>query len=137
MIIYASSKIRGHIQSPVQSDSDSTVCTRAHAHMLNSFYIALCNDRQAVKSQTQALFSFKRLYTFMQSCHVLCVLHALHHFVTLLVCPGLDSHVMLHHYTCMHCSNWDSLIKQHPEYILIILIIGASVLRCWRMVVIL
>ena len=82
------------------------------------------------QTQTQALFSFKLIYTFMQSCHVLCFLHALHHFVALLVCPG---RVSFHHYTCMHRSNWDSLIKQHSEYIQC----GASVLRCPRTVLVL
>ena len=92
-IIYSFSKVRVHItfQSPVQSDRYSPVCTRAHAHMLSSFHNALCNDRQAVKTQTQTqtLFSFKLQYTFMKSCHVLCFLYALPHFVALLVCEGL------------------------------------------------
>ena len=52
---------------------------------------------EAVKTQTLALFS--------SSCHrVLCSLYALHHFVA----QGLDFHASLHHYTCMHRSNWDS-----------------------------
>ena len=85
------------------------------------------------QTQTQTLFTFKLIYTYMQSSHVLCFLHALDHFVTLLVCQGLDFHVSFHHYTCMHRSNWDSLIKQHSEYIQC----GASVLRCPRTVLVL
>ena len=69
----------------------------------------------------------------MQSCHVLCFLYALHHFVTLLVCPAgtwFSCYVTsLHIHTPF---NWDSLSKQHSEYILIIWTISASVLRCRR-----
>ena len=53
----------------------------------------------------------------IMSYHVLCFLHAVHHFVALFACPGLELYVTLHRYTGTHRSNWDSLIKQHSECI--------------------